>query len=65
MKKVIGHPTSDTREQLKVQAKFRVGKERNLQPRMIVWQIIRRLATIAQKTPAGWLGTELPLEKVQ
>ena len=32
---------------------------------MIVWQITRRLETIAQKTPAGWLGTELPLEKDQ
>ena len=29
---------------------------------MIIWQIIRRLATTAQNTPAGWLGTELPLK---
>ena len=28
---------------------------------MIVWKMIRRLATTAQKTPAGWLGTVLPL----
>ena len=32
---------------------------------MIVWQIIRRLATTAQNTPAGWLGTELPLVKIR
>jgi hypothetical protein len=36
--------------------------EEILQKRMTVWQITKRLATTAQKTPAGWLGTVLPLE---
>jgi hypothetical protein len=31
---------------------------------MIVWKIIRRVATTAQKTPAGWLGTVLPLIEI-
>jgi len=28
---------------------------------MIVWRMMRRVATTAQKTPAGWFGTVLPL----
>ena len=32
---------------------------------MVVWKIIKRLAIYDQKTPAGWLGTELPLENFQ
>jgi hypothetical protein len=30
---------------------------------MMTWKIISRLATTAQKTPAGWLGTVLPLSR--
>jgi len=30
---------------------------------MIVWKMINRLATTAQKTPAGWCGTVLPLKR--
>lgn len=31
--------------------------------RITVWNVINRLARIAQKIPAGWLGTVLPLEQ--
>ena len=34
----------------------------DLRNNIIVWTIIRRLATTAQKTPAGWFGTVLPLQ---
>lgn len=32
---------------------------------MIVWKMMSKLATTAQNTPAGWLGTVLPLQTEQ
>lgn len=32
---------------------------------MIIWKIINRLAKSARKAPAGWFGTELPLERIR